>query len=150
MDGSPDFLFGKGGVVDMEIPHAGLSFGYGITIQPDGKIIAVGYTIKSHTSYDYTFLHFLPNGSLDSSFGTNGIVMIDGGQNSDEHLCKVSLQTGGRIVAYGDGNGDITLLRLNQDGSRDHSFGTKGIASLPYRGFDNGYALAVQNDGKYS
>ncbi|HMI08283.1 MAG TPA: T9SS type A sorting domain-containing protein [Flavobacterium sp.] len=51
-----------------------------IMIQPDGKILLAGMTAKTNALVDYTALilaRYLPDGTLDATFGTNGYVLHD-------------------------------------------------------------------------
>jgi hypothetical protein len=45
-----------------------------IALQPDGKIVAVGYT-----DIDFALARYLPNGELDLDFGTNGKTITNAG-----------------------------------------------------------------------
>ncbi|HLW89107.1 MAG TPA: hypothetical protein VKR57_11485 [Terriglobales bacterium] len=90
-------------------------------------------------------------GSLDPSFGKNGIVAT-----SLRTASAVALQSDGKIVLAGLGifnNGQSdTLIRLNTDGSLDASFGSGGVANFAPTGntaAPNGFfAMAIQPNGK--
>jgi len=97
--------------------------------------------------------HYAPAqaGSLDPTFGTNGIVAT-----SLRSASAVALQSDGKIVLAGagifnDGLSD-TLVRLNTDGSLDTSFGTGGVANFTPPGNTaaaNGFfAMAIQANGE--
>jgi len=79
-------------------------------------------------------------GSLDPSFGTNGIAIADLGSSSDS-VRDVALQPDGKIVMLGSAQ---TLVRYNSNGSADNAFGVNGKLSLDFFG----RKLAVQPDGK--
>jgi uncharacterized delta-60 repeat protein len=73
-NGSLDSSFAHNGIdtiVISNLYNTGGAF-RSILVQPDGKIIGAGSS--SGSNYDYTVMRFMPNGKLDSSFGTNGIV----------------------------------------------------------------------------
>jgi uncharacterized delta-60 repeat protein len=89
-------------------------------------------------------------GSLDPSFGTNGIVAT-----SLRATNAVALQSEGKIVLGGVGvfnNGlSDTLIRLNTNGSLDTSFGTGGVANFTpgNTAAANGFfAMAIQPNGE--
>lgn len=87
-------------------------------VQPDGKILVVG------TGGLLTLARYLPDGSLDPSFGEDGYVEPNLFPNA------VALQPDGKIVVAGAAGGDLgefALARYNPDGSLDTSFGTGGI-----------------------
>ena len=132
-DGSPDASFGIAGRVVVNAGYAGA-----IAIQPDGKILTL--------SDAGSLVRLNVNGTMDASFGTNGIATIS------PYTIKarsIALQSNGRIVAvgYSFNNRDVvsmTVTRFNTNGSVDgggkddstkgDSFGTKGtttVASLP-------------------
>jgi uncharacterized delta-60 repeat protein len=105
----------------------------GIAVQPDGKIVVAGGGISG-----IQLARYLPDGSLDPSFGDGGYVQTSfrywGGAS------EIALQPDGKIVvAGGSYQGDedsahevleeFTLARYNPDGSLDSSFGTGGITN---------------------
>src|SRR5207248_1833694 len=71
-NGSLDPSFGNGGKVTTLIGGNNCD-GSAVAIQADGKII-VGGDSYNGTSYDFTLARYNSNGTLDSSFGTGGIV----------------------------------------------------------------------------
>ena len=70
-DGTIDNSFGTGGVVST---NTGDSFGeiLSLAIQTDGKIIAAGHSVDQGV-HEITLARYAANGSLDNSFGNNGI-----------------------------------------------------------------------------
>ena len=89
-------------------------------------------------------------GTLDSTFGHNGIVLTSLGLDANGNQIPVSpdavaLQSNGDIVvAVGTG-----LVRFLPNGTRDATFGSSGFAALPALGIGaSGPGLAVQSDGK--
>lgn len=97
-DGSLDETFsnGKPSVISFQ----GYSTqNYAVVIQPDNKIIAVGFSLGTVKTSNFTLMRFLPNGGLDLEFGSNGRVMTDlGGVDLAQ---KVALQVDGKIVVSG-------------------------------------------------
>jgi uncharacterized delta-60 repeat protein len=88
-------------------------------------------------------------GDLDTSFGTNGIVVTDLGGN--ELAQSVSVQRDGRIVIGVNSldfiGGDFTLIRYNADGTLDTSFGFGGFAETDFLGF-GGIVTSVRIDAQ--
>jgi uncharacterized delta-60 repeat protein len=95
--------------------------------------------------------HAASAGSLDSSFGTSGIVNHDVFQN--EVINDVAIQDDGKTVAVGSvsGIGDWMISRYLTDGNLDTTFGGDGIVfvnvntSAPTESARN---VAIQPDGK--
>lgn len=97
----------------------------------DGKLLISGTVgISPITPY---YLKLKLDGSIDSTFGTNGVVFLTG-LNFTGGIVHTRLQADGKIVSSAiDGNTgsrSIKIFRLNTDGTFDNSFGTSGIASL--------------------
>jgi len=113
-----------------------------IAVQPDGKIVAVGYS----SVYQYTLavFRYLPNGELDPSFGVGGQAFF-----ADMFFAKtVALQSDGAIVVGGTRDEDFQLARLTPGGALDTSFDGDGWL----QDFDDELnvldSVLVQPDGK--
>jgi uncharacterized delta-60 repeat protein len=123
-DGSLDTAFGVGGKVTLDIDGSNDNV-RGLALQRNGKIVAAGSaTIGHRPDTDFVVARFNTDGSVDSSFGTNGKVTTDfAGKNTDEDLDSayaVAIQSDGKIVAAGttlasDGNFDFMLARYLGD-----------------------------------
>ena len=131
---------------------AGVDRAYGMTMQSDGKILVAGES-NNGSNADFALTRYNANGSLDTSFGTGGIVTTRIG-SADDLGRAVVLQADGKIVVVGEsmiaGNFDIALTRYNSDGSLDSSFGGgDGIVTTAVgTGHDHGQSVTVQADGK--
>jgi uncharacterized delta-60 repeat protein len=83
-----------------------------VALQPDGKIVTAGSTYGSET-FEGVLVRYLPDGSLDTTFGDAGKVTTDfGGQ--DNNVWAIALQPDGKIIAAGGG---FTLARYLPNGS---------------------------------
>lgn len=148
-NGTLDNSFGINGIETAEIATA--SVAYGVALQSDGKIISAGIINNDQ----FFVFRNNTNGSPDNSFGTNGQVIVQNIINGAQANC-VSVQNDGKIIAGGFqvDNADVQkfmLLRLNQNGTSDSSFGTNGIATTSIQSFgDVINALTIQADGKIS
>lgn len=127
--GALDSSFGTGGKVITSI-NSGSDKAYSVALQPDGKILVAGMTVNSLTGQDFLCLRYNTNGSLDTSFGTNGIFTSDFQTGSDDVVYSLALQTDGKIVlaGYSDNgsNKNAAILRLTASGTIDTTFGTGG------------------------
>jgi uncharacterized delta-60 repeat protein len=96
-----------------------------VAIQPDGKILAVGELQDGASNWYFGVFRYLPGGELDPGFGDGGWVATDLGSFPFAHA--VALQPDGKIVVAGEGDchlvGCFVLVRYNEDGSLDTSFG---------------------------
>ncbi len=151
-DGSLDGTFGAGGKVTTPIGSL-LDDARALVLQPDGKLVAAGYTMAGPIgSADFALVRYNADGSLDATFGTGGKVTTSIGNDHDEAAAMV-LQADGKLVAAGKTfdpsvGTDFALLRYNADGSLDATFGTGGIVTTSIDIHDEASALVLQPDGK--
>lgn len=128
--GSLDPTFGTAGKVLVSI-NSGEAKAHSIALQSDGKIIAVGHSTSPLTGKDFTIVRLLSDGTLDNTFGINGIVTTDVQLGSEDYAYSVALQADGKIILAGssdDGvNRNAALVRYNSDGTIDSTFGVNGI-----------------------
>lgn len=123
-----------------------------VAIQPDGKILAFGYSWNGTSQQDFTIVRYNSNGSLDTTFDTDGIVSTDVGVNSVDYGHKLLLQSDGKIVACGttiiSSNYNFVAVRYNPNGSIDTTFGAGGKSICDLGGYDDCWAGCIQADGK--
>jgi uncharacterized delta-60 repeat protein len=122
-----------------------------LVIQTDGKILAAGYS-KSGTTEDFALARYNSNGSLDTSFDTDGKLTSDIGSIYSVARA-VAIQSDGKIVTAGSAsngsNTDFSIIRYNTDGSFDTSFDGDGKVLIPVlSSTDQAFAVAIQSDGK--
>ena len=152
LNGSLDTTFGTNGFVFTAIGNAS-DVARALAITPEGKIV-VGGTANDSVSGILALAQYDTNGSLDTSFGTNGVVTTPGGIYS---LQDLQIQINRKIVVVGSrssGPGsDVLVVRYHSDGSLDASFGINGIVITTFPiGASNrsadAYGAAVQRDGR--
>jgi uncharacterized delta-60 repeat protein len=123
--GAPDSTFDGDGYVTMAIGTGASA--QGVALQADGKIVIAG-----SGSADFAVVRYNSDGSLDTTFGTDGIATTDLG--NQEVGKSIAVQPDGRIVIAGqiwDGHtNDFAIIRYNTDGSLDTTFGTDGKVVL--------------------
>ncbi|WP_276132471.1 T9SS type A sorting domain-containing protein [Polluticoccus soli] len=85
-------------------------------------------------------------GTLDSTFGNNGIVQMH--IVEQDRATALALQPDGKIVVSAVANGFIGVARFNTDGSLDNSFANNGYDTFQISNFCRGNAIAIQTDGK--
>ena len=148
--GALDLSFGTGGIVLTDIGTSN-DLGRGSALQNDGKIIVIGSS-KINGTNDFILIRYNNDGSADSSFGENGIVITSFGVY-DDTANAISIQDDGKIVvaghAYNGTNNDIAVARYNADGSLDITFDNDGKTTTSIgNGPESAQALLLQHDGK--
>jgi uncharacterized delta-60 repeat protein len=130
--------------------------GFDSVLQADGKLIVVGEASADATNDDFAVARYNVNGTLDTSFGGDGIVAtpIEAGDNPDQAR-GVALQDDGRIVVVGASRTNTTsaafaVVRYNDDGTLDTSFGGgDGIVTTQVSsGAEIARDVAIQANGK--
>src|SRR5690606_21232225 len=151
-NGILDITFGTNGNVTTVIGHS--ESPQDIIIQDDGKIIVVGEanlgpTPNSPGTYIGFAVRYNSNGTLDTSFATNGIYKLT---SSRQFVSVMALPNGSIILG---GNTSVNneyqgiLVKLNNNGAEDIQFGNNGVLSLTsvnYK-FSMGETILL-NDGK--
>jgi uncharacterized delta-60 repeat protein len=147
-EGESDMSFGTNGVV---IDNTALDeFARDIAIQEDDKIlVATGITIAS--GRDFGLVRFNTDGSLDTSFGSNGKITTDFSQTSNT-AHTINLQENGHIILGGffgiTPNHDYALARYDSLGNLDDSFGNGGKITTDFGLDDLAFTSTIQSDGK--
>lgn len=122
-DGSYDTTFNGDGKALYAVGN-GNDECFGMAVQTDGKIVLAGQT-NNGTNYDFATIRINEDGTLDSSFGASGKVIVQFGAN--RYVRSVDIQSDGKILVTGSSN----VVRLNTNGSLDTSFDSDGIMTLP-------------------
>jgi uncharacterized delta-60 repeat protein len=146
-NGSIDTSFGTNGF-NTTTPSAGGDDIYSIAFQPDGKIVAGG-----DSSQRFALARYNANGSLDTTFGTNGFnTTATPGTMAGDSIQSVRIQSGGRIIVGGFGTSGIAIFFAlgcyNTDGSLDTTFATDGFNTTTPGTEDEINSIAFQSDGK--
>ena len=110
-NGTLDSTFNGTGINSTKIN--GLDYPYDVALQPDGKLVATGYTISHNGPTYMTLMRYnTRNGHTDSTFGNNGLDTVtttwDGKSYSYGVACAVS-DDGARIVVTGQQGGKSFL-----------------------------------------
>lgn len=125
-----------------------------LAIQPDGKIVAVGFSnAPNGTDGNFALVRYNPDGSIDTSFGDNsifpGTVLTDFGGGTFDGANAVAILPDGQIVVAGASNQAFALVRYDINGVPNTNFGLNNRVVTPVRG-DRAEvnALVVQPDGQ--
>lgn len=142
-NGTLDNTFGIAGIATLEIDFFD-SEAISIALQTDGKIVVAGLSHDQFNNDFYAILaRFNTNGTLDNTFGTNGVVDLPAGNGYAGK--SVTIQADGKIViacANLSGVGDFVVIRCNANGSIDNTFDTDGKVSTNV-GTENSFAKSL-------
>jgi len=173
--GALDTSFGDGGYV--ETPVGDWANAEAIALQPDGKIVVAGTRSPQageDVQSEFALARYNPNGSLDTSFGTDGItstVIPESPPPSTPtswslppfaDVSSLAILPGGEILVGGSAGFEIesnfmygstvtsffALARYGPDGSLDTAFGDGGIVQTRFDGDLTLSGIALRPDGR--
>lgn len=143
-----DVGFGNEGKVTTPISGE-RDFAKSLALQSDGKIIACGsYRVGNRNQIALS--RYNPDGSMDGTFGNNGISLNEYGTITVQE-CSIALQQSGKIVIAATysplppatQSANFLLLRFNADGTQDMTFGSDGVTIVGGIGGCLSYDVAV-------
>ena len=151
-----DPMFGSGGKVTTGFELGSDDYATDVVLVADDKIVLVGSSYDPVTFADgFALARYEPDGTLDTTFGTDGKVFTDLGIDASEAPWDAALQPDGKILVtgfYADYSAGakraFPLVRYNTDGSLDSSFGTGGVVISEIGDGATAFGVAVQSDGK--
>jgi uncharacterized delta-60 repeat protein len=129
-----DTTFGSGGVDQNDLGSSGEE-AQDTVIQPDGKILVAG-------GPGFLVARYNTNGTLDTSFGTGGVVSITG----IDSAYSIALQSNGQILV-GGGTG-FNVARLNSNGTLDTTFGSGGLVKSNLGSNFVAYDMSIDSSGR--
>ncbi len=158
-DGTLDPSFGVDGIVvhDGAAGGTGRDEGHALTIDASGKILVAGQSQNASGNYDIAIWRYDADGTLDPSFGVDGIAVHDGAVGGvDSGGGAVDIDAAGKILVAGysynaSGDWDMAVWRYNTNGTPDTSFGVDGIvvhhSAAGGNRNDEGYDLTIDAAG---
>lgn len=132
-NGIPDSGFGFNGKVTSSFSSY-VDAGLKAILQPDDKILVSGYSDNAFKNSEFALFRYTPDGTVDPSFGSNGIVRSKIGSiySAAEALM---VRPDGKIVAAGCAETatgiNLAIKQFKPNGSLDQDFGTNGLISSP-------------------
>ncbi len=162
-DGGVDAKFGDSGSVITDLPEYYSETGIKVTALENGKILVLAemsYSFENDVSAGIGVLRYNNDGTLDSSFGVNGLALTLLGKGSGYNQPRIyansmAVQPDGKILVNGryyanhtEGGSDFLFVRYLPDGSHDESFGNNGVSIIDHQFYDTPYDMELLNDGK--
>ena len=152
-DGIPDTTFGENGTVRYAGSGAGTDSGRGVIVQQDGRIVICG-EVNTSSHKEMAVLRYTRDGTLDTTFASQGVFTPGDQGGKESYGFATTLDQENRILVTGgvevDGKERIGLVRLQENGTPDGSFGTRGIAVWNGSGTgpDYGNWVSITPEGK--
>jgi uncharacterized delta-60 repeat protein len=152
-DGSPDGGFGPGGIrIEPDTKTEGSPRGISeMRLRADGKVVVAGLNRGTGGFDAYGFGRYLPNGSLDPTFGTGGLTTVT--VNEFGSAFAMDEAPDGKLVATGDTGpvSKVPVVRLTEGGVPDEDFNAvpAGVreVDVPGSNAEQGLAVSVLGDG---
>jgi len=128
-----DRSFGDDGIVDLsrDLPGPAPAYPDEMAVAPDGEIYVLDSEISCRANAcvrTYYLTRFSPKGSRDHSYAGSGAKRLLSLQYGSSFL---AVDSRGRPTILFVEEAGMTLVRLTPGGSRDPSFGDRGLAKLP-------------------
>lgn len=150
-DGTLDASFGAGGTAIIDLTPNATEIAFDAVMLSDGKIIIVGQKNDTVGFADFLAARFNTDGSVDTTFGTNGLTTVAVAPSNNDLADSVAIAPDGKIVIGGiyssfSVSNAPALVRLNAGGSLDNTFDGDGI--LTPTSVNRPVAVLVQSNGK--
>ncbi|TKK65383.1 T9SS type A sorting domain-containing protein [Ilyomonas limi] len=148
-DGVLDASFGENGKVITDF--SGYAFATSVAVQGN-KIIVGGYAFNPvNRNEDFALARYTDDGTLDSSFGVNGIITTDFNNSGD--VANAIVLQGDKIILAGnitnpDYTNDFAIARYTADGVLDFTFGEHGKVTTDFHNhsYDIANSITLQGD----
>jgi uncharacterized delta-60 repeat protein len=151
-DGTLDPRFSGNGIVRAD-PTRTFDDGLAIGVEADGQIIVAGGAGFTGPNERFVALAYGRDGSLDPTFGGDGMVFTDITPSADVPF-GLAIQGDGKIVvagggAQGEADPKFALARYERDGSLDPTFAGDGTVITNFTPHDDGaYSVALDPAGR--
>lgn len=142
--GSLDTSFGTGGVASHVLPGYVTRI-YGMDVQADGKILLAGSAWAGGDSQRAVVLRLHANGSLDTSFGTNGASYYSPDVYLSYTARRIEVMSNGKIMVAGDAGNSVFVYKLQASGAADSLYSP---TVLTFTSQATVAGLGVQSDGQ--
>lgn len=148
-EGLLDPAFGTEGIVRAEPVAAQRAVSRAIAEGPDGSIFVAGEGVDADgMGSEFAVTKFSPDGVRDMTYGGSGAAFSNFGGASANFGTHLVMQPDGKAVTLGLST-SITLVRFDDGGLIDPTFGTGGRANIPISvDARDPFALVLQPDGK--
>ena len=120
-----------------------------ICVDNSNKTLVLGHD-NTTGGYNIYVKRYLNNGTVDNTFGTNGVFENDLNNDRDYGRCIVPLSNGQYLVSGQNSMGSYFrtfIMRLNNDGTIDRTFGQNGYTIIDNNENSDAWNIAVDQSG---
>lgn len=151
-DGTLDKSYGSSGTAKLVLDFSNNFSGLAGCLQPDGKLLVTG-RFGQLSSSAFPVVRLNPDGSFDNSFSNDGIVIKPlGNAIYDAIAICITVDAAGKIYVGGVSptttTVPMTIISLTASGGTNGSFGSFGVARVPFPIYASCQKLIIQPDGK--
>ena len=147
-DGTLDTSFNREGAVTTSVV-TGDDEALALGLLSDGRIVAAGYS-NNGANRDFAMVCYLANGTLDQSFGDNGVVITPVGNSNDE-ITALVVNSQDMITVAGAVEGTagrvLATARYFADGTLDTSYGEQGVSLIGVGSDSAAEGIVERSDG---
>ena len=147
-DGTLDTSFNREGAVTTSVV-TGDDEALALGLLSDGRIVAAGYS-NNGANRDFAMVCYLANGTLDQSFGDNGVVITPVGNSNDE-ITALVVNSQDMITVAGAVEGTagrvLATARYFADGTLDTSYGEQGVSLIGVGSDSAAEGIIERSDG---
>lgn len=154
-DGTLDTTFGNGGTlqgIDMNNAN-GYSIANDVIELDNGQFLVAGAATDSDNKLRTILLKINPNGTLDTSFGTNGKKFIRLNTTDTGSIAYNIFRSNNKIILVGADGINLNpptrtfyVARLNMDGTLDTTYGSNGRVLKSFNNDNTNYIQAVRDE----
>ena len=145
-EGILDLNFGDQGTTRFAYTDKGARAMDMILLEDNSIILGINSELRQNgATYNRGFYIYklTQDGEIDTTFGQNGQLYFPNNGTNSSYFNSMLLQFDGKILIMGSIEGEGKLIRIDQNGVFDPSFGINGIQEI-----DSGYRIAQQSTGK--
>ena len=130
-NGTTDFSYDSDGASQWPVVGTGLNVANDLVVLPDDSVIVAGQVQDGN--FDAVLVKWRANGTLETAFGSGGVVRLDVTTGRDDVLRSLVLLPDGSVLAAGytnraATNNDLLFVKANATtGALDGSYGTGGV-----------------------
>lgn len=150
-NGAPDLTFSRDGVVSTHL--GGNENALDVVATPHGQIVIAGRR-GTTTGRDFLLVRYRGDGTRDTSFGQQGVVMERFPRSRGQQANALSVLPDGGIIAVGEtrglGGSGWAIARFRPTGALDDRFSGDGMLEVDRRGPDLATDVSVTPDERFT